>query len=233
MKTVSCPRFLLSFRLFGTALVVLILSGHGSYSAPERIGFPFKNTSDFRGIYNVFGAFRQACLNQPVTPDLATELVPDGYKIVTSLFHLFGEDQGGSRNALILSKTGLEEDDLAGGHLIVSLTMPGDGRPNGRCSITWKRGWDYAGEHVPKVMDDTAARLEAHTSFRLAAFLTSKPAPSFQRAERYSLYSEWATGCWSENVCSFSLLAQLDPKGGMHLMLSREGVLREGTRAQE
>lgn len=233
MKSDSRPRFFPHFRLFGIALASLILSGQGSLSAPERISFAFKNASDFRGIYNVFSAFRQACLNQPVARDLPANLVPEGYRIVTSLFHLFGEDQGGSKNALILSKTGLEEEDFAGGHPVVSLTMPGDKRPNGRCSITWKRTWDYAGEQVPKIMSDTAARLDAHTSFRLAAFLTSKPAPSFRRAERYDLYSEWATRCWDENVCSFSLLMQLDPKDGIHMMVSRKGVLQDKTRAQE
>ena len=225
MNFVSRRRFFLLLRLSCVALASVVLSGQAPPSEPQRLSFPFKNKSDFRGIYNVFSSFRRACLDQPVTRDLPASLVPDGFKIVTPGFHLFGEDNGGVKNVAILSKTGLEEDDFAGGHPIVRFTMPADNQSNGHCSIDWNRSWDYAVEHVPKIMDDTAARLDAHISFRLKAFLTSKPSPSFQRSKRYSLYSEWATPCWGENICSFSLMTQLDPKRGIYIILSLKEVL--------
>lgn len=227
MKSLFRLRLGLQFPFPGIALALLLFSGQASSSAPKSIDFPFKNASDFRGIYNVFIAFRQACLDQPVTRDLPARLVPDDYRIVSSLFHMYGEGESDVKNVAILSRTGSEDEDFAGGHPIVSLTLPGDRYSIGRCSITWRRAWDYAQDHVPKIMHDTAARLDAHVSFRLAAYLTSKPAPSFRGSGRYSLYSEWATPCWGENVCSFSVMTRLDPEHGVEMMLSRQGILSD------
>lgn len=232
MKSLSRLRFLPLFGVLGIALASLLLFGQATSSAPQRISFPFKNASDLRGIYNVFSAFRQACLDQPVTRDLPASLVPDDYKIVSSLFHMYGEGESAVKNVAILSRTGSEDEDFAGGHPIVSLTMPGEGNPNGRCSIGWKRTWDYAQDQVPKIMHDTAVRLDAHVSFRLAAYLISKPLPSFRHSERYSLFTEWAAPCWGEHVCRFSLLTLLDPDDGIEMRLSRKGILADETQGR-
>lgn len=233
MKFASRPRNRPLLRFSCIALASLILSGQASPTAPQRFSFPFKNTSDLRGILNVFSAFRRACLDQPVTRDLPASLVPDDYRIVSFKSHLFGKDESGVQNTAILSKTGLEESDFAGGHPIINFTMPDDKRPNGHCSVVWKRGWDYADEHVPKIMRDTAVRLDAHVSFRLEAILRSTPDAVFQPSERYGLYSEWATPCRGESVCSFSVTAVLDREKGIEMKLSRKGLLQEEAKGQK
>lgn len=205
MKFVSHLRFRPTLRFSCIALASLVLSGQALSAAPQRISFPFKNTSDPRGVSNVFSAFRRACLDQPVTRDPPASLVPYDFRIVSFKSHLFGKDKSGVQKTAILSKTRLEENDFAGGHPIVSFTKPDDKRPNGHCSVIWKRAWNYADEHVPKIMRDTAVRLDAHVSFRLEAILRLAPDAISQPSERYGLYSEWATPCWGERVPAASV----------------------------
>lgn len=233
MKIVARLSFRPMLRFSCIAIAWILLSGQASPPTPQRFSFPHKNTSDLRGILNVFSAFRHACLEQPVTRDLPARFVPDGYQIVTPEFHWWGKDRNTFSRVAILSKTGTEENDFIGGHPIFEITMPDDKRPNGHCSVVWKRSWDYADKHVPKIMFDMAAQLDAQISYRLEAVLLSVPDVGFRVSEKYLFHSDWRTACWDDNTCKFSLTASLNPEKGIELTLSRSGLSYDETEGQK
>ena len=136
----SVSRFLIH------SLLILCCVPTVQATASERIVFPHKNVADLRGFLNVLTAFRAACLAQSVTRDLPASLVPEGYVVVTRGVHWWGKEDGSLPDAAILSKTGREDSDLAGGYPIIDFMLPTAKRPIGTCSVRWKRLWaqDYA-----------------------------------------------------------------------------------------
>src|SRR5579871_2371994 len=134
------------FRFLGQSFLLMCCMTAGQAAPPERIVFPYKNAADLRGFVNVLTAFRAACLAQPVTRDLAARLVPEGYLVVTRAVHLWGKEDGSFPDTAILSKTGREDSDLAGGYVIIDFMLPTGKLPEGACSVRWKRLWlqDYA-----------------------------------------------------------------------------------------
>lgn len=180
----------------------------------ERIVFPYKNAADLRGLVNVLTAFRAACLTRPVTRDLPARLVPEGYQVVTRAVHWWGKDDGSFPDTAILSKTGREDDDLAGGYPIIDFMLPTAKLPNGACSVRWKRLWsqDYA-DGAQRLSLDMAASLPARVSFHLGATLLSKPNDVFAVADRYSEFATWRTGCKQAKQCEFEVNASFDQQG--------------------
>jgi hypothetical protein len=181
---------------------------------PEHIAFPYKNAADLRGFVNVLTAFRAACLAHLVTHDLPGHLVPEGYLVVTRAVHWWGKEDGSIPDAAILSKTGREDSDLAGGYPIIDFTLPSAKFPDGICSIRWKRSWapDYVdGAHQLSL--DMAASLPARVSFYLNATLVSKPNDIFSVADRYSDLTTWRTDCNKTKLCDFEVNANFDQAG--------------------
>jgi len=207
------------------ALSCLLLSGQAPLPEPQRIVFPHENVSDLRGILNVFTAFRQACLEQPVTPDLAEKLAPEGYRVVTSSFHLWGTKDGDRSRTLVLSKTGDEERDFAGGYPIVTLSMPTDNRPDGDCKVYWRRAWDYGDDGAKTVVLHTGVMFNSWVSYYLKAILISRPDDGFVKAKRYGMVSDWLTPCMDGDTCHFGVIALADPEKGLDLTISRDGYL--------
>lgn len=190
----------------------LTVSSQASPPTPDRIVFPFENASDLRGFLDVLQTFRLACLSQPLTRDLPARLVPDGYRVVTRDIHWWGEDKGAYPDTAILSKTGREDTDLAGGYPIIDLMLPTVKLPNGACSVRWKRSWEQAEVGRPMVLD-LPASLPARVSFYLQAVLLSQPDDMFSLADRYSTLTTWRAPCLKTKECSFHVNAQFDAKG--------------------
>jgi hypothetical protein len=180
----------------------------------ERIVFPYKNAADLRGFLNVLTAFRAACLAQPITRELPARLVPEGYMVVTRAVHLWGKEDGSFPDAAILSKTGREDGDLAGGYPIIDFMLPTAALPDGTCSVRWKRLWlqDYI-EGARSLSLDMAASLSARVSFYLNATLISKPNEIFAVADHYSDFSTWRTECNKAKLCRFEVNASFDQSG--------------------
>ena len=197
-----------------------------SASHAEPITFPHENASDLRGVLNVFAAFKRACLDQPVTQDLPDTLLPEGYRVVSSTFHLFGEEQGRRSARSILSRTGTEEGDFAEGHPIIDLNPPRDGSSDGSCRVVWNRAWDYP-EPLDDIIFDLAAVLDAWISYELRAFRVSRPESAFAVSRSYHFLSEWAAPCWKEEPCRFTVLAGLNAKEGILLTISRDQAPRK------
>lgn len=205
------------------ALVLPVIMGQSLPAVPERISFPHDNVTDLRGYLNAFAAFRRGCLDYPVTAALPEQIVPDGYQVVTPDVHWWGEESGAFPFVKILSKTGREESDLAGGHPIIELTMPADDRPNGACKVVWKRGWDYPADQVGDILFKMAVLFDARVSYYLASMRASRPVDGFQIADKYPIFSEWMTGCWGNNEpCTFVVSANLDKEEGIELTISRD-----------
>jgi len=189
---------------------------------PERIVFPYKNAADLRGFLNVLMAFRAACLAQPVTRDLPAQLVPEGYLVVTRAVHWWGKDDPSFQDTAILSKTGREDSDLAGGYPIIDFMLPSAKIPDGACSVSWKRHWrqDYA-DGAPHLPLDMAASLPARVSFYLNATLISKPNDIFAPADRYTDLTMWRADCNQTKRCDFEVNASFDQEGIDVTMTSR------------
>ncbi|WP_157188124.1 hypothetical protein [Nitratireductor pacificus] len=201
--------------------LLLQASGGTALSAePERVTFAHENASDLRGILNVFEMFRTACLAQPVTRDLPRKLLPEGYRVVPAGLHALGLETGAEPKAVVLSKTGDEETDFAGGHPYVELGFPTHAAPSGTCRVAWKRGWDYS-EGVQDIMTSVAVRFDAWLSFQLKAVRVSRPEDGFAQADRYSLVSNWAAPCFGGTWCGLDLLLDLRLDEGMHLSIGR------------
>ena len=178
----------------------------------DRIVFPFEHSADLRGVLNVFQAFQLACLRQPLTRDLPARLVPDGYQVVTRDVHWWGKDEGAFPDTAILSRTGREDSDIAGGYPIVDLMLPTEKLPNGRCSVDWKRSWEPANA-AQRMSLDLAASLAARVSFHLRSVLISQPDQMFVLADRYGSLTTWMTPCWNANECTFQVRAAFNSEG--------------------
>lgn len=203
-----------------SCLAIAIPSLASAPASAEPIDFTHKNWSDLRGILNVFDAFRQACLNQPVTQALPEELRPEGYRIVPSGLHALGFDNGKPPTAVVLSVTGDEEKDFEQGEPFVHLGFPTDSVPNGECRAAWKRAWDYD-EGVQGVMTATAAVFDSWMSFYLKAVRVSRPDDSFTASKVYSNVSEWAVPCFGGTWCRASVLLDQRLDEGIYLTISR------------
>ncbi|WP_295813307.1 hypothetical protein [uncultured Nitratireductor sp.] len=186
----------------------------------EPIAFPHKNWSDFRGILNVFGAFRSACLAQQVTRELPEQILPEDYQVVSSSLHALGFESGTEHKTVVLSKTGDEERDFAGGHAYIEMSFPTDAAPSGECRVAWKREWDYS-KGVEDIMMSTAVLLDSWTSFELKAVRLSRPDDGFSVADQYGLVSEWAAPCFDSTWCRVNLHVDLRLEDGIHLAISR------------
>ncbi|MEM5279344.1 hypothetical protein VSR17_30735, partial [Cupriavidus taiwanensis] len=151
-----------------------------------------QNAADLRGLVNVLTAFRAACLAEPITPSLPAQLVPDGYRIVTRAVHMWGKDDGSFPDTAILSKTGEENSDVAGGYPIIDFMLPTAKLPGGACSVSWKRRWiqDYP-EGADRLGLDMVASLPARVSYYLGATLLSKPSDIFAVSDFYSDLTTW------------------------------------------
>jgi hypothetical protein len=187
-------------------------------SEPGRIVFRFEHSADLRGLINVLQAFRSACL-QPLTRDLPARLVPEGYQVVTRDVHWWGKDEGQFPDTAILSRTGREDDDLAGGYPIIDLMLPNDKIPNGACSVHWKRA--FAPGAGQRLSLDLAASLAAHVSFHLGAVLVSRPDDVFAPADRYPSLTTWKTPCRNA-ACLFQVNAVFDTQG-IDITISHDG----------
>ncbi len=220
MVFASSHRFPRALRLSCFALGLSLAAGQPVSAEPHRIAFSHKNFSDLRGILNVFDTFRTACLAQPVTQGLDEQLLPEGYRIVSSSLHALGLETAVEPRTTVLSMTGDEEKDFTGGHPYVELGLPNDAAPNGACRVAWKRTWDYA-DGVDKVMTDTAVLFDPWLSFRLKAVRVSRPEDGFAVAERYDHVSEWAAPCFGGKWCRLETLLILNRKDGIHLTIKR------------
>jgi hypothetical protein len=194
-------------------------------TASERVVFPYENAADLRGFVNVLTAFRAACLAQPVTRDLPANLVPEGYLVVTHAVHFWGKEDGSFPDTAILSKTGREDSDIAGGYPIIDFMLPSTKIPDGSCSVRWKRLWvqDYA-EGARRLSLDMAASFAARVSFYLGATLISKPNDIFSATDRYSDLTTWRTECNKAKQCRFDVNASFDQEGLDVTMTSRGEV---------
>src|SRR5262249_32818553 len=158
---------------------------------------------------NVFQAFQLACLRQPLTRDLPARLVPDGYQVVTRDVHWWGKDEGQFPDTAILSRTGREDSDIAGGDPNIAFIAATGRLPNGRCSVAWKRSWEPANA-AERMSLDLAASLPARASFHLRSVLISQPDQMFVLADRYVSLTTWRTPCWNANECTFQVNAAFD-----------------------
>ena len=205
-----------AFLMVATAAILLTddapLAAQASPPASDRIVFPFEHSADLRGVLNVFQAFRFACLRQPLTPDLPARLVPGGYQVVTRDAHWWGKDEKQFPDTAILSRTGREDSDIAGGYPIIDLMLPTEKLPNGKCSVGWKRSWDSANAGQ-RMSLDLAASLPAHVSFHLGAVLMSRPDDKFERADRYASLTTWNTPCMDSKECTFQVNAAFNAEG--------------------
>ncbi|MBW7971881.1 hypothetical protein [Bradyrhizobium sp. BR 10289] len=176
--------------------------------------FKYENAADLRGLVNVLTAFRAACLAEPVTSGLPARLVPDGYRIVTRAVHMWGKEDGSFPDTAILSKTGDEDGDVAGGYPIIDFMLPSAKLPDGACSISWKRRWtqDYP-DGASRLSLDMAASLPARVSYYLDATLLSKPNDIFAIADSYSDLTNWRTACRGDMLCRFDVNARFDQQG--------------------
>jgi len=183
-------------------------------AAAEPIVFPYQNAADLRGFLNVLVAFRAACLAEPLTSALPAQLVPEGYRMVDRAMHVFGKEDASVPAAAILSKTGDEDSDFAGGYPIIDFMLPTDTRPDGACSVIWKRRWaqDYP-KGAEQLRLQMAALLAARVSYYLEATLLSKPDDVFTVADFYADVTRWRTACRTTKSCRFDVRARFDQEG--------------------
>lgn len=207
------------------AFFVVALFAQPPQAAAQSIIFPHENISDLRGLLNVFHTFRQACLTQATTSVLPAKIAPEGYRIVAPADHLWGDDTGAStEKAAVLSKTGSEQGDWDGGHMFLSFAVPSDRNPGGRCSVNWKRAWDYE-EGQARIALGLFGVFDAQVSFHLEAILNSRPDDAFiWKRSTYSGVSDWYTFCWNGKLCTFKVLYEFNPDEGIDISISREAV---------
>jgi hypothetical protein len=206
------------FRSLSQSFLFLCCMTTAEATPPERTVFPNENTADVQGLVNVLKAFRVACLAQPVTRDLPARLVPEGYQVVTRAVHLWGAEDPSLPDAAVLSKTGREDSDLAGGYPIIDFMLPTADLPDGSCEVRWKRRWaqDYPdGDPDGTRRLDMVASLPARVSFYLNATLISNPdlVPFFKVADFYADTSSWRTECYKTIRCRFNVVWSFDREG--------------------
>ncbi|OPY93655.1 hypothetical protein A5906_17865 [Bradyrhizobium sacchari] len=212
-------------RALQSCLLLCCMTLHAA--AAEHIVFKYGHTADLRGLANVLTAFRSACLAEPVTASLPAQLLPDGYRIVTRAVHMWGKEDGSFPDTAILSKTGDEDGDIAGGYPIIDFMLPTAKLPDGACSVRWKRRWaqDYP-DGASRLSLDMAASLAARVSYYLDATLTSKPNDIFAIAGSYSDLTTWRTGCRATKPCRFDVNARFDQEG-VDLTVTSRGEVKK------
>lgn len=225
-------RILRKLRLSCLALTLVGMHAQTGPAAAQAIAFQHENLSDLRGLLNVFHMFREACIQRPTTVDLPERIKPAGYKVVTFDEFLWGKDSDVRESHVstldkiaILSKTGQEQSDWDGGHPYVTYHMPKPDAPDGGCSVTWQRPWDYEGDQ-----SDLALRMfgvmDAQISYHLRAVLNSRPPNMFQPQGYFGGTSAWFTWCFEGALCDFSVLFNFEPKKGISVTITRERVSR-------
>ena len=221
-------RFTARFWLICSTLAALAGSGPAARAQAQTITFAHQNVSDLRGILNLFAMFEQACLQQPFSSDLPSRLVPEDYRVVSRMDHLWGAEGGAlTGKSAILSKTGSEQADQEGGHPFVDFSAPSATRPDGFCAVKWKRAWDYEKGRARLALGLYGV-LDAQISYHLEAVLKSRPDDSLIWKRRtYGGVSDWSTNCWDGNRCGFKVLYEFDPDTGIELSIHRETVSRQ------
>lgn len=215
MMMISRSCFLLPWCL---ALAVPMLAGRTA--AAEPIAFEHENWSDLRGVLNVLDAFKQACLDQPVTQELPEQIQPEGYQIVETGLHTLGLETPGEPRSVVLSRTGDELEDFAVGEPYIVLDYPTDAKPNGECRVAWKRAWDYP-DRLQDVITSTAFVFDSWLSFHLKAVRVSRPGDGYTVENFYSDVSEWAAPCFDSTWCRVNLLFTLGIDEGIYIMIRR------------
>jgi hypothetical protein len=199
-------------RLLPVCFLLCCMSCHAA--SAERIVFKYENTADLRGLVNVLTAFRAACLSEPLAPALPAELLPNGYQIVSGPVYMWGKEDGSLPNNVVLSKTGNEESDAAGGYPTIKFILPTARVPEGACEVSWARRWvqDYP-SGPGRLSHDMAASLVARVSYHLGAALLSPPDAISADATSYSDLTTWRTECRATKLCRFDVLARIDQEG--------------------
>jgi hypothetical protein len=204
------------FRFLGQSFLFLCCMTTAQATPPERIVFPYGNAADRLGFFSVLAAFRAACLAQPVTRDLPARLVPEGYQVVSRAVHWWGTEEPLLPKAAILSKTGREDSDIAGGYPIIDFMLPTAENPDGSCEVRWKRRWDQDypdGDPDGVLRLDMAASLPARVSWYLNATLIDGSVAGFYKADSYFLFNLWRTECTKATLCRFEVIANFDEDG--------------------
>lgn len=212
-------------RVLQSCLILCCMTLHAA--SAERIVFKYEHAADLRGLVNVLAALRAACLAEPVTSVLPSQLVPNGYQIVTRAVHMWGKEDGSFLDTAILSKTGDEDADIAGGYPIIDFTFPSANLPDGACSVRWKRRWiqDYP-DGASRLSLDMAASLAARVSYYLGATLLSKPNDIFAIADSYGDLTTWRTECRATKLCRFDVNARFD-QDGVDLTVTSRGEIKK------
>ena len=206
-----------------TAMLLIVTQSH--QAAAQSIVFPHENVSDLRGLLNVFHTFRKACLTRPITSELPVKLAPEGYRVLAHKDHLWGDHTGAStEKSAVLSKSGSEQGDWDGGHIIVEYFMPTENNSDGSCTVKWKRSWDDE-EGRARIALGLFGVLDAQISFRLEAVLNSVPDDQLLwKQKSYRGVSDWYTFCLNDTLCKFKVIYDIDPDAGIDISISRHAV---------
>lgn len=207
------------------AAVCLATPGFGEGLNAKPLVFTQQNITDARGVVNVFMLFRQACLDQPVTAGLAQALVPEGFQVVSSGYHLGLADDPVPRDgaSVVVTLTGREDSDWNEGEPYVWLSQPGGAAPWGGCSVNWHRRWDYE-DAIEKIAKGMNSAIVPQISFYLEGVLRTPPHPDYLWGPPWSDATEWFSFCWDGRLCSFSVRHDFSPEDGLELVLRRTGV---------
>lgn len=216
--------FSMQMNLSKSMIIILIFLTCIGPSSAQSIVFKHENSSDLRGLLNVFNAFQRSCLNQPVTHDLPAKLLPVGHQIVSREMHIEFDEHARSNRAAIISKTGFEQSDWDEGHLYVDFLMPTDRSPYGECTVFWKREWDYKEDAQKRVALGMHGAIDAQISFYLQAVLTTRPADTFIANGVFAGSSDWDAKCWNGKICRFRIIYSLVPQRGIDLSIARISV---------
>ena len=166
--------------------------------ASPKIVFPYPGGPGMAGVLNTALAFRDACLRQDWSEDLPKRLVPDGYRVVSRDMYWWGKDEGALPRAAILSRTGSEDGDKAGGFPTVDMMPKTDEMPKGSCTVTWNGGW--AGVD-PATRQTAIVNLAAGTPLQIAYVLQAAPAERPTEAvrieDRQTGQLNFAANCFS------------------------------------
>lgn len=213
--------------LLSGAMAALVVSGQVAVSEPAPIVFKNENRSDGGGVFNVIQAFREACLTYPATADLPKKIAPEGFKVVTQAQHWgWAPEEETTLKTLVISKTGLADNDEEGGYPFISLSVPENDSGRGLCLVEWKRAWDYPEDTAKMVSVSIAALMDSRISYFLGAVLNSVPERSFMIGDRYLITSDWYTPCMEDHMCYFSILGQISQDEGIEIKIDRGSVER-------
>lgn len=217
------PWFNLRRQIYVCTMGILLSAIYTIPASAQNIVFKHENISDLRGLLNVFNAFQQSCLTEPVSQNLPVKLRPNGYQIISREKHIEFDEHKNSNRAAILSKTGLEQSDWDEGHPYIDFFMPTDASPFGECTIYWKRAWDYE-DGQERIAFSMHGALDAQISYYLQAVLTTRPADAFIPKGAYAGSSDWYTKCWDGKLCEFRIIHNFNPKRGIDISMQRIGV---------